>query len=222
MDFELDGKVETAHTPNTGSMKTLLDEGNFVWVSESDNPKRKLKYTTEIIEFQKRKNRRKIYCLVNTQRPNELVFEWIKNKKIPEIKNFSEIKREAKYGENSRIDILAEKKNGQKIFVEVKNATLKIEENVCAFPDAKTERGRKHLEELISEVEKGNQAFAFFMISRNDCDYFRVAKEIDEKFYETYQRAKKLGVKFLAYQIDFQKQGNNFDLRLGKRVKILD
>lgn len=221
MEVKLEsGEVVVAHTPNTGTMKTLLAEENFVYVEPNDNPKRKLKYTTQIIEFKNKK-----FCLINTHLPNHLVREGIENKLVKELSDFSRVESEVKYGKDdrSRIDILLSHSDGIKTFIEIKNATLKVGDGVCAFPDAPTERGRKHLQELQAEIKKGNQAVGFFLVSRNDCHKFRIAKEIDPAFYEEYLKARKAGVEFLAYGIDFNfKSNNTFSLQLGLPVKIMD
>ncbi len=233
-----DNRTIIAYTPNTGSMKTLLDKENFIYVEKNNNPQRKLKYTAQIVEFGKtnfkqenlqekkgkaKKSKNK-FCLINTHLPNYLVREGIEQGLVEELKNFDSIESEVKYGQRnaSRIDILLNNHKGTKIFVEVKNATLKTEEGVCAFPDAPTKRGRKHLKELQREVKQGNLAIGFFLVARNDCDKFRVAREIDEKFYQAYLKAKENGVEFLAYGINFQINEDNFKMKLGKRIEILD
>ena len=227
MEVEVDGEVITAHTPNTGTMRTLLDKDNFVYLEDSCNPKRKLKYTTQVIEFAKsgNKSRGKKFCLINTHLPNKLVQEGIEQGRVKDLKDFIGIESEVKYGseERSRIDILLSHKNKTKTYIEVKNATLKDTDGVCAFPDAQTTRGRKHLEELIREVKRGNRALGFFLVSRNDCDRFKVAERVDPEFYQTYQQARKKGVQFLAYTIDFrQKDNNSLNLTLGRQIKIVN
>jgi sugar fermentation stimulation protein A len=230
MEVEVEGKIITAHTPNTGTMRTLLAEENFVYLEDSNNPKRKLRQTAQVIEFgedvkkgERSKSRLKRFCLINTHLPNKLVREGIENGLVEELVDFIGIENEVKYGEGgrSRIDILLKHREGTKTFIEVKNATLKVAEGVCAFPDARTKRGRKHLEELAGEVKKGNSAVVFFLVSRNDCSQFRVAEEVDEEFYKTYRRVEKQGVEFLAYGINFQQKGNSLELSLGRRMEIV-
>lgn len=150
--------------------------------------------------------------------------EGIEKGLVEDLADFVGVEGEVKYGEggHSRIDILLKYQDETKTFIEVKNTTLKVAEVVCAFPDARTERGKKHLEELVREVKKRNRAVVFFLVSRNDCSQFRVAREVDREFYETYRWAKKQGVKFLAYGIDFQQEGNSLELSLGRRVEIVD
>jgi len=246
MDVEIDviknggnkKEIVTVHTPNTGTMKTLLSKDNFVYLEKNNNPHRKLKYTAQIIEFNSEKNsttdgmkalpqkkKKKYFCLINTHLPNHLVQEAIRKKQIKELINFTDLKTEVVYGQDnrSRIDILLEEQEGRDIFIEVKNATLRLETDVCAFPDAPTKRGRKHLQELALEVKNGNRAVGFFLVSRNDCRKFRVAKDIDPLFFQEYLWAKKQGVEFLAYKIGFKlTQDNSFDLNLAKKVDILD
>jgi sugar fermentation stimulation protein A len=233
MEVEVAGEIITAHTPNTGTMRTLLDKENFVYLEDSHNPKRKLKYTTQIIEFaeaakKKVNSQKKRFCLINTHLPNKLVREGIEAGLVESLVDFTTVESEVKYGEggHSRIDILLNHQDKTKTYIEVKNATLKASAGVCAFPDAQTVRGRKHLEELMREVKKGNRAVGFFMVSRNDCDKFKVAEKVDPKFYETYQEAKKQGVEFLAYTINFQQQkqeqNTSFTLTLGQQIEIIN
>jgi sugar fermentation stimulation protein A len=222
MDIKLNGDIITAHTPNTGSMLSLLDIDNYIYLEKNNDPKRKLRYTTQILQF---KNQKEKYCLINTHKPNHLVFEAIKKGKIEEIKDYIYIKREEKYGEEnkSRIDVYIEDKNNKKTYVEVKNCTLSFDNKICKFPDAKTGRGLKHLKELTFEVEKGNRSIFFFLISRNDCNKFQIAKEIDLNFYNSCIDAKNKGVEFLAYQLDFKKtkkEKNMYDFEVFIKNKI--
>ena len=144
VDVQLDNIKETvtAHCPNTGSMLGLLKEGNPVKLSKVDDPKRKLKYTLEIIKS----NGANVG--VNTHRANRIVEEALISNKIKSLKKILELKREVKYGENSRIDFLVNNNMDEEIYVEVKNVTLSLKKGVAEFPDAITERGSKHLKEL--------------------------------------------------------------------------
>ncbi|NCC70996.1 DNA/RNA nuclease SfsA [bacterium] len=151
MECQLEDKsIVLAHIPNTGSMKSLLEEGNEVFLEKNNDEKRKLKYTCH---FMRLKNG--AFVCVNTHIPNILVYEAIINNKISIFSNFSNIKREFKYGEeNSKIDIFLER-NNKKIFIEIKNVTLMedILPNIAQFPDARSGRGEKHLRELIKEID---------------------------------------------------------------------
>ena len=146
-DVKIGKNIITAHCPNTGSMMGLLKKGNNVWVSKSDNPKRKLKYTLQIIDDQNSK------VGINTHLTNKIVFDALKNKKIKKFKNFNKIYREFKFGDNTRFDFLLEEK-GEKIFIEVKNVTLSRKKGIAEFPDAITSRGLKHLKELLKAKKK--------------------------------------------------------------------
>ena len=137
-DIKIKNQIVTAHCPNTGSMQGLLNAGNKVWISKTDNPNRKLKYTLEIIESGKSK------VGVNTHSSNKIVYHALKNNLINELKDFREIKPEAKFGENTRFDFLVFKKKN-KAFIEVKNVTLSRNKKIAEFPDAITTRGLKHI-----------------------------------------------------------------------------
>ena len=173
-DVKLDsGEIVTAHCPNTGSMMGLLTEGNIVYLSKTDNEKRKLKYTLEVVKVLGAS------VGVNTHRANRIVEEGIVEKKISSLGKKYDFRREVKYGTNSRIDFLITNKKGEEIFVEVKNVTLSKRKGVAEFPDAITERGSKHLLELIDVVKKDKKAIMLFLVQRNDCKKFRIAEEID-------------------------------------------
>ncbi len=249
MEVELsDGRRVIAHTPNTGTMKTLLAKNNLVYLSANDNPRRKLKYTTQIIQlndnspdfsdgnltepdnkktFLSAKNNSPVskrFCLVNTHLPNHLVKEGIEKGIIKEIEGGREIKKEVAYGRNnsSRVDLFLKDATGWKVFLEVKNATLKIAEGVCAFPDAPTKRGLKHLRELTAEAQKGHRAVVIFLVSRNDCQQFQVADKIDKEFYQGYLRAREKGVEFLAYRLNFVWRGDSVQVELEKSLPIIN
>ena len=147
-DVKLDKEIVTAHCPNTGSMKGLLDEGNEVYISRNDDPKRKLKYTLEIVKVKKN------LVGVNTHFANKIAFHGLSNNLIKEIVNSDSIKPEVFFDKETRFDFLVEK-NKQKIFVEVKNVTLFRDEKTAEFPDAVTSRGSKHVKTLIEAIKKG-------------------------------------------------------------------
>ena len=158
-DVKLDsGEVVTAHCPNTGSMMGLLEEGNIVLLTKTDNEKRKLKFTLEVVKVQGAN------VGVNTHRANRIVEQGIEAKKISALGKSYHFKREVKYGKNSRIDFLITNKESKEIFLEVKNVTLSKNKNVAEFPDAITERGSKHLLELIQVVKKGKRAIMLSLI----------------------------------------------------------
>ena len=155
VDVKVDNQILTAHCPNTGSMYGLLKKGNKVWISKSDNPKRKLKYTLEIIEDNKSK------VGVNTHSTNKIVLDALQNNLIKEFNYISEIKPETKFGKNTRFDFLLINKN-DKAFVEVKNVTLSRKKGLAEFPDAVTTRGLKHINELENAGKKNIKFLLFF------------------------------------------------------------
>ena len=146
-DIKYKNKIITAHCPNSGSMMGLLDKGNKVWFSISNNPKRKLKYTLEIIEVKNEK------VGINTLLANKIVFEALSSKKIKSLNKFSDIKPEAKFSDNTRFDFLISN-NKKKCYLEVKNVTLVRQKEIAEFPDAITTRGKKHLKEFIIAKKK--------------------------------------------------------------------
>ena len=209
VDIKINNKIITAHCPNTGSMYGLLKKGNKVWVSKSNNPNRKLKYTLEIIRDKKSK------VGVNTHFTNKIVLHALQNKLIKEFKNISEIKPETKFGKNTRFDFLiADKKN--KSFIEVKNVTLSRKKGLAEFPDAVTTRGLKHINELENAGKKNYKIFIIFLIQRNDCEFFTIAKDIDPDYAKALKLAVKNKLNILCYDCKFSSKG----IKLNKQIKI--
>lgn len=188
------GEELTVHCPNTGSMKNCLVQGSPCWISLSDKPGRKLPGTLEITTTTSG-------CLagVNTSRPNHLVREAIENGTIIELQGFDQIRSEMKYGaENSRIDLLLNYPECD-CYVEVKNVTLEAGNGLIIFPDAVTERGAKHLRELMTVVEQGQRAVLFFCVQHTDARRVAPAVEIDPVYTSTLNDAIEAGVEVLAY-----------------------
>ncbi|MDH5773000.1 MAG: DNA/RNA nuclease SfsA [Rhodospirillaceae bacterium] len=196
-DIELDdGKIITAHCANSGSMLSLNIPGAKVWLTPNDDPKRKLKYTWEIIEIGKAR------VGINTQHPNRIVAEAIEDGIISELTGYENLKREVKYGENSRIDILLSSPNKPDCYVEVKNVTMKRGKNKndpAEFPDAVTTRGAKHLVELANMVKNKKRAVMFYLVQRTDCKSFTLASDIDPVYAKEFAKARKAGVEIIAY-----------------------
>ena len=209
VDIKINNQVITAHCPNTGSMYGLLKKDNKVWVSKSNNPNRKLKYTLEIIEDQKAK------IGVNTHSTNKIVHHALKNNLIKELKNSLEIKPEKKFGKNTRFDFLVINKNF-KAFVEVKNVTLSRDKKKAEFPDAVTSRGLKHINELISANKKGYKIFILYLVQREDCNSFSIAKDIDSDYEKAVVKAVKNNLNILCYDCKFSSKG----IKLNKNIKI--
>ena len=211
VDIKLDNEIVTAHCPNTGSMSGLLDEGNEVFISKNDNPKRKLKYTLEIIKVKKN------FVGVNTHFANKIVLHGLSNNLIKEISNNDSIKPEVFFDKETRFDFLIEKKK-QKIFVEVKNVTLFREKKVAEFPDSITARGSKHLKTLITATKKGYKSYLLFLVQIHGVESFKIARDIDKEYYENYLLAKKAGVVFLAYRCKI----NSKEIKIEKKIKIIN
>ncbi len=198
-DVELkNGEVITAHTANTGAMAGCSEPGSRVWLSISDNPKRKYPHSWEIVEVAPG-----VLCGINTLLGNHLVNEAIVADRIPELKGYAHIRREVPYGEErSRIDLLLEPSGfAPPCYVEVKNVTL-ADNGVALFPDAVTVRGTKHLRELTHVVEQGARAVIFYCVQRNDCREFRPAETIDAVYAQTLREAMEKGVEAVACQAD--------------------
>ena len=211
VDIKLDNETITAHCPNTGSMKGLLDEGNEVFVSKNDNPKRKLKYTLEIIKVKKN------LVGVNTHFANKIAYHGLYNNLVKEVSHSDNIKPEVFFDKETRFDFLVEK-NKQKIFVEVKNVTLFREEKTAEFPDAVTSRGSKHLKALITAIKKGYKSYLLFLVQIEGVESFKIAKDIDKEYYKNYLLAKKAGVIFLAYRCKI----NTKEIKIEKKIKIIN
>jgi len=210
-DVRIDKKIVTAHCPNTGSMKGLLDEGNEVYLLPNNDPKRKLKYGLEIIKT------RKNLVGVNTHMANKIAHHALKNNLIKELKNNDKIKPEVFFNKETRFDFLIEK-NKQKIFLEVKNVTLFRDKNTAEFPDAVTERGSKHLSTLIDAIKKGYKSYLLFLVQIQNMEKFKIARDIDINYYNNYLLAKKAGVNFLAYRCSISSK----KIYIEKKLKIID
>ena len=192
VDIKYQNITTTAHCPNSGSMMGLLNKGNSVWFSKSDNPKRKLKYTLEIVEVNK------TLVGINTQLTNKIVLEALNKKRIKNLVKFYNIKTEAKFSDKTRFDFLISN-NKEKCFLEVKNVTLVRNDKIAEFPDAVTSRGTKHLKELITAKKKGYESYILYLIQREDCKSFKIAKDIDQEYKIAFNDAIKNGVKMLCY-----------------------
>ena len=207
IDIKVNNSTLTAHCPNTGSMMGLLDEGNETWISKNDDPKRKLKYTLEII-----KSKNKLVG-VNTHRANRIVEHGLRNKLFHEFKSVKLIKAEFKFSNDTRFDFLCDKN-----IIEVKNVTLLRKKELAEFPDAITSRGSKHLLQLIKSLKKGYNAYVLFLTQIQDINSFKIAKDIDNDYYQNYLIAKKAGVKFLAYRCKL----NSKEIKIEKKINILN
>ena len=204
VDIKYKNKIITGHCPNSGSMMGLLNLGNKIWFSESDNLNRKLKYTLEIIEVEKK------MVGINTLLTNKIVLEALNCKKINSLIKFNDIKTEVKFSNNTRFDFLL-LNNKEKCFLEVKNVTLVRGKKMAEFPDAITSRGTKHLNELCNAKKKGYQSYILYLIQREDCDSFKIAKDIDKKYKTAFDKALKSGVKILCYDCKLSNEEIKFN-----------
>jgi len=210
-DIKLNKEMVTAHCPNTGSMMGLLNINNDVWISKNNDPKRKLKFTLEIIKVNNK------LVGVNTHFANKIVYHDLSNNLINEFKKCDYIKPEFFFNKKTRFDFLVQKKN-QKIFIEVKNVTLFREKKIAEFPDAITSRGSKHLKTLIEAIKKGYKSYIMFLVQIQRMEYFKIAKDIDREYYQNYLIAKKAGVNFLAYRCKIRPK----EIKIEKKLKIID
>ena len=217
-EVEIDGEIVKAHLPNTGRCKELLIDGTTVYLKPSDNPNRKTKYSLYLVE-----NNGALVAMFS-QQANKIVFDAIKDGRIKELLGYSILESEKTIG-NSRIDIyLANLDNENNLidetYVEVKSVTL-IKDGIAQFPDAPTERGRKHLEELISLKKEGIRAVVFFLIEHPNGNSFRPNWENDPKFSMTLNNAYNEGVEILVYKTEntlesIELVGNALDFNLEK------
>ncbi|MBE6512321.1 MAG: DNA/RNA nuclease SfsA [Methanobrevibacter olleyae] len=216
VEVELDGEIVKAHLPNTGRCKELLINGATVYLKPSDNPNRKTKYSLYFVE-----NNGALVAMFS-QEANKIVFDAIKRGKIKELSSYSILESEKSIG-NSRIDIYLANEDSNNIvdetYIEVKSVTL-IKDGVAQFPDAPTERGRKHLEELISLKKEGIRSVVFFLVEHPNGNSFRPNWENDPKFSETLNKAYDEGVEILVYKtentldsIELVEESLDFDLR---------
>ena len=196
-DIELDdGTLVTAHCPNSGSMKGCAVPGAKVWISQSLNPKRKLKYTWEVTQING------AYIGINTLVPNRLVKLAVENGVIPELEGYSRVLPEVKTSEHTRLDLLLEDENKGRCYVEIKNCTL-VEDGVASFPDAVTVRGQKHIQELVSIASTGHRAVMFYLVQRTDAHVFTPAAGIDPVYAEMLGQAVKKGVEIIVRDVTF-------------------
>ncbi len=198
-DVVLDsGETVTTTCPNTGSMIGLLAAGSTVWLSQSDSPTRKYKHTWELVEAQFGDHREVVG--INTNHPNKLVTEAIEAGLIKELKGYSNLRREVKYGRNSRIDILLEDPKKAPCYVEIKNVHMMRNLGRAEFPDSVTERGAKHLAEMSDMVAAGHRAVMLYLIQMANPASFELARDIDPAYGVAFDAARNAGVEAIAYR----------------------
>lgn len=216
-DIRLDtGEEITAHCANPGAMTGLKDEGSRVWVSKSNNPKRKLAWSWELIEADN------VLVGIHTAHPNAIAEEAILAGKIPALAGYETLRREVKYGANSRIDILLQSPDRPDCYVEIKNVHLKRARHATGpaeFPDAVTTRGAKHLMELSNMVKDGARAVMLYLVQRPDCSHFTLAHDIDPGYHKAWLAAQKAGVESLCYDCDITSETITIRKSLDIRVE---
>lgn len=205
------GDIVTAHCANTGAMIGVQEPGSEVWLSPARNPNRKLKYTWELVRVGAG------LVGINTAHPNTIVAEAIESEQIPELAGYGGIRREVKYGENSRIDILLSAEGKPDCYVEIKNVHLMRNRGVAEFPDSVSTRAAKHQNELKNMVQQGARAMTVYLCQREDCDTFRLADDIDPNYAEAVGIAKKHGVEAVCYDCVLTPKSIN----IGKPLKII-
>ena len=211
VDVKVKDKIITAHCPNTGSMMGLLNKGNKVWISKSNNEKRKLKYTLQIIEENKKK------VGVNTHLTNKIVKEALECGFFKQFSKNALVEPEKKFGSDTRFDFLI-RENKIKTFIEVKNVTLSRSNHLAEFPDSVTSRGLKHIANLIEAAKMGYNSYLLYVVQRNDCNKFAIAKDIDPEYSKLLTVAIKKKVKILCYDCKFSSKG----IKLNHQIKLLN
>ncbi len=216
-DIELiDGTLVTAHCANTGSMAGLKQAGARVWISRADNPKRKLQYDWRIVGISQ--DTKMALVGVHTAWPNKIVEDALRGGHIPELANYESLRREVRYGENSRIDFLLENQGEPPCYVEVKSITFSRQIGLAEFPDSPSVRAAKHVCELTNMVNDGARAVMLYVVQRDDCDRFCVARDIDPKYHEALNLAKTAGVESLCYAYKI----NPDEITLTHPIQIID
>ena len=211
VDIKLKDKIITAHCPNPGSMLKLLNKGNPVWITKSNNSERKLKYTLQIIQVNEKK-----FC-INTHITNKIIYEALNKRLVKKLSMYNFIKPEQKFGSNTRFDFFLSNSN-KKAFLEVKSVSLIRSKNHAEFPDAVTSRGKKHLESLILANKEGYETYLMFLIQIENCKSFGIASDIDPEYFKVLQNALKKNVKILCYDCKFSNKG----IEINKKINLLN
>ena len=210
-DVQLEHGVITAACPNTGSMLGCCEPGSRVWLSESDRATRKYRHTWEIVEVGK------VLVGINTGLPNALVAEAIAAGAIPELGGYASVRREVAYGEEgSRVDLVLEDPRREPCYVEVKNVTAAVSGRVALFPDAVSERGARHLRELMRLKAAGLRPVQLYCVQRGDVDEVRPADAIDPEYGRTLRQALEAGVEVMAYRAKVTAR----EIRLERRIAV--
>jgi len=192
-----DGREITAHCPNSGAMLGVNLPGQGAWVSHSDDPKRKLAWTLQLIEAAGPDGTGLVG--INTLLPNKLVAEALVGGVIPELTGYASIRPEVKYAAASRVDFLLTDPDRPPCWLEVKNVHLSRSPGLAEFPDCKAARSTRHLEDLAAQVREGHRAVALFVVQREDCEAFQACRELDPAFAAGLDRAAEAGVEIMVW-----------------------
>jgi len=209
------GEAITAHVANPGAMTGLASPGARVWLLKSDNPARKLAYSWELVEADFGDGAELVG--VNTGHPNAIVAEAIASRGIPELADYSIVRREVKYGKNSRVDFLLEQPGRAPCYVEIKNVHLMRQRGLAEFPDSVTARGAKHLAELSEMIAAGHRAVMLYLIQIGSAASFDVARDIDPTYGAGFVKARAAGVEAMAYTCAITTEG----ITLADAVRIV-
>jgi sugar fermentation stimulation protein A len=199
------GETVTVHCANPGAMTGLAAPGAPVWLSRSDNPKRKLAHSWELVEVDLGSGPELVG--INTTNPNALAAEAIAARLVPELQGYGSVRREVKYGRNSRVDFLLEEPGRPPCFLEIKNVHLMRQKGLAEFPDAVTKRGAKHLVELADMAAAGARAIMLFLVQIGSAERFAVARDIDRDYGAQFDRARAQGVEALAHRCRLTRAG---------------
>lgn len=210
------GEEITAHVANPGAMTGLDTPGSRLWLSKSENPKRKLPWSWELVEVDFGGGTELVG--VNTTYPNLLVSEALQARIIPELAGYASVRREVKYGKNSRVDFLLESEGEPPCYVEIKNVHLMRERGLAEFPDCVTARGARHLDELAGMVEAGARAVTLFVIQIGSTELFALARDIDRAYGQAFDYARKVGVETLAWKCTVSREG----ITVAEPVRMMD
>ncbi len=213
-DVQLDdGREVVSHCANPGAMTGLADPGMRVWLEPNDDPKRKLRFGWKLVELGGGH-----WAGIDTMVPNRVVKEALGKRLVPELSAYSNLRPEVKYAEKSRVDFLLSGDGLPDAYVEVKNAHLSRAPGLAEFPDARTERGLRHLDDLAAMVREGHRAVMFYLVQRTDCDRFALAADIDAAYAAGFERACAAGVEVVCYDCLINRER----VELGRVLPVLE
>ncbi len=192
--LEADGREVTAHCANPGAMTGLAEPGMRIWLEPNDDPKRKLRFAWKLVELGEGH-----WAGIDTMLPNRVVREALEARAVPALAAYDSLRPEVRYGTGSRVDFLLRGHGLPDAYVEVKNAHLSRQEGLAEFPDARTARGLRHLEELATVARAGHRAVMFYLVQRTDCTRFALAADIDPAYAEGFARARAAGVEVICH-----------------------